>query len=193
MEESEIYHPSFDIDFLYSYDFKTIKLSDISANKTENELEYLKKELSTQVREIIVVDISRVESQTNCVKVIIPDLEFNLGQGKEFGDEDLSGGQWQSLAIARGFYKDAGLIILDEPTAAIDPIKEDSYYSLFQQELKDKTAILVTHHLASVKIADRIIYLKDGRIKEEGSFDKLMSMKGEFYKLYSTQANKYKK
>lgn len=86
MEESEIYHPSFDIDFLYSYDFKTIKLSDIPAIKTENELEYLKKELSTQVREIIVVDISRVELQTNCVKVIIPDLEFNLGEGKEFNN-----------------------------------------------------------------------------------------------------------
>ena len=62
---------------------------------------------------------------------------------------------------------------MDEPTAAIDPIKEDSYYSLFQQELKDKTAILVTHHLASVKIADRIIYLKDGRIKKKEALTSL--------------------
>ena len=86
MEESGIYHPSFDMDFLYSYDSKTIKLSDISAIKTENELEYLKKELSTQVHEIIVVDISQVELQTSCVKVLIPELEFNLGEGKEFNN-----------------------------------------------------------------------------------------------------------
>ena len=112
--------------------------------------------------------------------------------GKEFGNEDLSGGQWQSLAIARGFYRDANLIILDEPTASIDPIKEDQYYMLFKEELKDKTAILVTHHLASVKIADRIILLKDGEIQENGSFDTLMDLKGEFYKIFSAQADAFK-
>ena len=84
------------------------------------------------------------------------------------------------------------MLVLDEPTAAIDPIKEDYYYTLFRQELKDKTAILVTHHLASVKIADRIILLKDGEIKEIGSFDNLMALKGEFYKIYSAQADVFK-
>lgn len=79
------------------------------------------------------------------------------------------------------------------PSFDIDFLYSYDFKTFFQQELKDKTAILVTHHLASVKIADRIIYLKDGIIKDEGSFDKLMSMKGEFYKLHSTQANKYKK
>lgn len=156
--------------------------------------EYVKYKMSVEDN-IKISDFDKKESVKSKIDLYAKDLKIDLHTrlGKEFGNEDLSGGQWQSLAIARGFYKDAGLIILDEPTAAIDPIKEDSYYSLFQQELKDKTAILVTHHLASVKIADRIIYLKDGRIKEEGSFDKLMLMKGEFYKLYSTQANKYKK
>ena len=73
---------------------------------------------------------------------------------------ELSGGQWQSLAIARGFYRDATLLVLDEPTAAIDPIKEDYYYTLFRQELKDKTAILVTHHWQVLKSLIALFFLR---------------------------------
>lgn len=122
--------------------------------------EYVKYKMSVEDY-IKISDFDKNESVKSKIDLYAKYLKIDLHTrlGKEFGNEDLSGGQSQSLAIARGFYKDAGLIILDEPTAAIDPIKEDSYYSLFQQELKDKTAILVTHHLASVKIADRIIYL----------------------------------
>jgi len=177
--------------------YVTVDKSKLNAYKDKRAAifqEYVKYKMSVEDN-IKISDFDKNESVQSKIDLYVKDLKIDLNTmlGKEFGNEDLSGGQWQSLAIARGFYKDAGLIILDEPTTAIDPIKEDSYYSLFEQELKDKTAILVTHHLASVKIVDRIIYLKDGRIREEGSFDKLMVMKGEFYKLYSTQANKYKK
>lgn len=135
-----------------------------------------------------------MESAQSKIDLFSKDIKVDLQTilGREFGNMELSGGQWQSLAIARGFYRDATLLVLDEPTAAIDPIKEDYYYTLFRQELKDKTAILVTHHLASVKIADCIILLKDGEIKEIGSFDNLMALKGEFYKIYSAQADVFR-
>ena len=154
--------------------------------------DYAKYKLSVKDN-VRISDFNRRESVQSKIDLFAGDVKVGMESilGKEFGNEDLSGGQWQSLAIARGFYKDAGFVILDEPTAAIDPIKEDNYYSLFAQELKDKTAIMVTHHMASVKIADRIILLKDGKIQEEGSFENLMALKGEFYNIYSTQAETF--
>jgi hypothetical protein len=155
--------------------------------------EYARYKMSVEDN-VRISDFDKAESPQVKIDLFAKDIKVSLQTilGKEFGNEDLSGGQWQSLAIARGFYRDANLIILDEPTASIDPIKEDQYYMLFKEELKDKTAILVTHHLASVKIADRIILLKDGEIQENGSFDTLMDLKGEFYKIFSAQADAFK-
>lgn len=78
---------------------------------------------------------------------ILPDLNTNLGV--EFGGIDLSGGQWQRIAIARGLYKKHDLIVLDEPTAAIDPLEESAIYKQFVEIIKDKTAVLVTHRIGS--------------------------------------------
>ena len=155
--------------------------------------EYAKYKLSVE-ENVRISDFDKMESAQSKIDLFSKDIKVDLQTilGREFGNMELSGGQWQSLAIARGFYRDATLLVLDEPTAAIDPIKEDYYYTLFRQELKDKTAILVTHHLASVKIADCIILLKDGEIKEIGSFDNLMALKGEFYKIYSAQADVFR-
>ena len=79
-----------------------------------------------------------MESAQSKIDLFSKDIKVDLQTilGREFGNMELSGGQWQSLAIARGFYRDATLLVLDEPTAAIDPIKEDYYYTLFRQELK---------------------------------------------------------
>lgn len=155
--------------------------------------EYAKYKLSVE-ENVRISDFDKMESAQSKIDLFSKDIKVDLQTilGRKFGNMELSGGQWQSLAIARGFYRDATLLVLDEPTAAIDPIKEDYYYTLFRQELKDKTAILVTHHLASVKIADCIILLKDGEIKEIGSFDNLMALKGEFYKIYSAQADVFR-
>ena len=81
----------------------------------------------------------------------------------EFNGIDLSGGQWQKIAIMRGIYRDRAIIVLDEPTAAIDPIEESRMYKMFSEITKDRTTILITHRLGSVKIADRIIVLDKGR------------------------------
>lgn len=86
MEEGEIYHPTFNLEYPFTFNEKTIKLSDIPVIETENELEYLKKELAIAVNEIIVVDISRQELHTHCVKVLIPELEFALNPDVQYNN-----------------------------------------------------------------------------------------------------------
>lgn len=110
----------------------------------------------------------------------------------EFGGIDFSGGQWQRIAIARALYKPHKLIILDEPTAAINPLEESRIFEEFIKIVKGKTALLITHRLGSVKIANRIIVMKNGRIIEDDNFQSLMELKGEFYHLYNTQSKFYK-
>ena len=111
---------------------------------------------------------------------------------REFDGVDLSGGQWQRIAIARGFYRDHELIILDEPTAAIDPYEETRIYNKFAEISKDKTAIIVTHRLGSVKLADRIIVMKEGRIAQIGTHEELIQTEGEYSKLYEAQEQWYR-
>lgn len=110
---------------------------------------------------------------------------------REFDGVDLSGGQWQRVAIARGFYKSHNMIVLDEPTAAIDPIEETKLYERFTDISKDKTAIIVTHRLGSAKIADRIIVMDKGDIAEVGTHEELMAMKGKYAEMYEAQAKWY--
>ena len=111
--------------------------------------------------------------------------------GKDFGGIDLSGGQWQRLAIARGLYRDHDMIILDEPTAAIDPLEEADIYHKFAEMSRGKTAFIVTHRLGSAKIADRIIVMEAGHIVETGTHEELMEMGGCYSELYQAQAKWY--
>ena len=123
-------------------------------------------------------------------KETMPDgLETILSN--EFNGIDLSGGQWQKIAIMRGIYRDSAIIVLDEPTAAIDPIEESRMYKMFSEITKDRTTILITHRLGSVKIADRIIVLDKGRVVEEGEHFALMKKRGVYYQLFHLQAHWY--
>ena len=110
---------------------------------------------------------------------------------REFGGVDISGGQWQRIAIARGFYRDSDIIILDEPTAAIDPIEESAIYKKFIEIAKNKTAVIVTHRMGSARIAERIVVMKDGEIAEIGSHDELVNANGIYTNMYNTQAGWY--
>jgi ATP-binding cassette subfamily B protein len=111
---------------------------------------------------------------------------------REFDGVDLSGGQWQRIAIARGFYRSHDLIILDEPTAAIDPYEETRIYNEFAEIAKNKTAIIVTHRLGSVKLADRIIVMKDGAVAQIGTHEELLHTDGEYARLYKAQEQWYR-
>ncbi len=111
----------------------------------------------------------------------------------EFSKEgvNLSGGESQKLAIARVFYKDAGLMILDEPSSALDPIAEYQLNHAMLTATKDKTVIFISHRLSTTRIADRIIMLEDGCIVEQGSHEELLNQNGKYAKMWKVQAGAY--
>ena len=106
----------------------------------------------------------------------------------EFGGKDISGGQWQRLALARGFYSESNLLVLDEPTSAIDPIEENRFISQLKRLFKDKSIVFITHKVASAQIADRVIVMRKGRIVEEGTFAQLIKQKGILFSMMDVQA-----
>ncbi len=110
--------------------------------------------------------------------------------GKLFKDGvELSIGQWQMIALARAFMRDARLIVLDEPTSSLDPIIEYEIFSRFKEMLENKSAILISHRFSTVKMADRIVALKDGRIVEQGTHQDLMRQNGYYAHLFEKQAD----
>ena len=112
--------------------------------------------------------------------------------GKEWeGGVELSIGQWQRLAIGRAYLRDAQIIALDEPTAALDPRAEAEVYNHFNRAAAGRTAILVSHRLGSARMADRIVVLREGLIVEEGDHDSLLREDGEYARMYRLQASWY--
>jgi len=104
---------------------------------------------------------------------------------------ELSIGQWQKLSIARAFYSESDILILDEPTASLDAIAEQEIFNQFDELRKDKLTLFVSHRLSSATTASKIIVLLDGEVVEEGTHKELMDMRGHYYKLFSTQAKRY--
>lgn len=177
-----------DID-LYSI-FKTTSL--VSQNFTK---------YSLSVRENIAIsDIEKMNEEQKILdilnnvglKQLIDQNGLSTKLGKEFGGKELSLGQWQKLAIARALFKDSDLIILDEPTAALDPIIEAEILKQFISLSKEKTTIIVSHRVGLCKEVDKIIVMKNGGKIECGSHNELMKNRGEYYRLYSMQSKWYK-
>lgn len=104
---------------------------------------------------------------------------------------ELSGGQWQKIAIARAFYSHSDVMILDEPTAALDPMAEQEIFNQFDRLRADKTTVFVSHRLSSATIASKIVVLEYGQVIEEGTHKELMEKHGKYYELFTTQASRY--
>jgi len=105
---------------------------------------------------------------------------------------ELSGGQIQKLLLARALYRKAPFMILDEPTAALDPIAESNLYETYHEVMKDCSTIFISHRLASTRFCDRIVLMEDGKIIEEGTHTELLAKRGRYYELYETQAKYYR-
>lgn len=111
--------------------------------------------------------------------------------GATFGGQDLSGGQWQKIAISRGFMPKANLFLLDEPTAALDALAEEQIYHRFQQMTGDETTIMIFHRIGFARLADKIVVMKKGRIVECGTHDELKNQGGEYSKMLKAQQSLY--
>lgn len=104
---------------------------------------------------------------------------------------ELSGGEWQKLSVLRCILSDSGFAVLDEPNSALDPVVEASIYEAYRRMLGRKTTLFISHRLGSVKVADEILVLKDGRILAQGSHDELMQSSSYYAALFETQKGFY--
>lgn len=113
--------------------------------------------------------------------------------GKQYDDSgiELSGGEWQRIALARAYYGDHEIIVLDEPTASIDPLQELRILENIRRFLDGKTAILVSHRIGLSRLADRILFMKNGEIVEEGTPDELLKANGEYASMFNAQKELY--
>lgn len=105
---------------------------------------------------------------------------------------DFSGGEKQKLLLAKAIYKNAPVLILDEPTAALDPIAENELYLKYNEITSNKISFFISHRLSSTRFCDRILFIKDGRIAESGTHEELMALKGSYYRMYQIQSYYYK-
>ncbi len=158
---------------------------------------------STLRENITISDKERLVSDEELMKLLkriqIDDMVTEQKNGLDeqigaFSDKgnNLSGGQWQKIAIARAAYRNkAKIMILDEPTAALDPMAEAQLYRNFTSLTEDKTTLLISHRLGITSIVDRILVFKDGQIIEDGSHHELMKLSGYYAKMYQAQAQWY--
>ena len=126
----------------------------------------------------------------NVLEKLPQGMDTVLGKITEDG-VDVSGGEWQRIAMARLYYQDAELKILDEPTAAIDPVREQQIYQKFLKLYQDTTTIMITHRLGATSLCDWIIAIEDGKAMEQGSHEDLMAKNGIYCEMYETQRRWY--
>lgn len=120
------------------------------------------------------------------------EASLDIQLGREFDGIELSGGEWQKIALARGFAKKSDFIILDEPNSGLDPLTEGKMFRRFIQLLTNCTGIIITHRIGIASLADRIVLLENGQIVEEGTHDELIQKNGVYRMMFETQASMYK-
>lgn len=149
------------------------------------------KEVDNNNDRIAIINSAKLAGIDNYIKTFSQD--YNTMLGRDWNGTELSGGQWQKIAIARGYFREADLIILDEPTAALDVRSEYDMYKNFSELTKDKTTIIISHRFSTVRMADKILVLNNGRIIEQGNHEQLMALNQEYAEMYRKQATSFKK
>ena len=144
---------------------------------------------NVQLGDVLVQNDDRVREILEQIGLDM-DLDINLGKIRAHGT-DLSGGQWQRVAIARSLYSRAAIRILDEPTAALDPVAESEVYEMFGRISAGQSTIFITHRLGAARLADQIIVLDDGHVAEQGSHEELIGLGGIYSQMFEAQRSWY--
>ena len=145
-------------------------------------------------QEIDLEKVQRCLAQAGLTETM---AKFPQGVNTHFGREvyldgvQLSGGQTQRLMLARALYKDGPILVLDEPTAALDPIAENDIYQKYSDMTAGKTSVFISHRLASTRFCDRIVFIADGGIAEEGTHQALLAKGGAYARLFAVQSRYY--
>jgi ATP-binding cassette subfamily B protein len=136
-------------------------------------------------------DAARMSLADQVIEKLPQGYEQLLGLRFE-GGVDLSGGEWQKIALARAYLRDAQVVILDEPTASLDARSESEVFQRFAELAEGKTALLISHRFSTVRMADRIVVLENGKIAEQGSHNQLIALGGRYARMFELQASSYR-
>ena len=198
---ARLYDPTEGRILLDGYDLREYDLTELHKQVGVIFQDYLRYQMTVS-QNISVGNIEEKENREliiNSAKQSLADFlvqrlpgKYDQALGKRFNQGvELSGGEWQKIALARAYMKDAQLLILDEPTAALDARAEYQVFQRFSELTKGKTAVLISHRFSTVRMADRILVLDQGVLLEEGSHEELLNKKGRYAELFNLQAMGY--
>ncbi|KAA0991153.1 ABC transporter ATP-binding protein [Dyadobacter aurulentus] len=198
---ASLYKPTEGRILIDGVDLQDYQLADLRANIGIIFQDYIRYEM-TVADNIAVGDIAHIDDKTaiqsaankSMAHELIDRLPNHYEQvlGKRFKDgTELSGGQWQKIALARAYMRDAQIIVLDEPTSALDARAEHEVFKRFTNLIEGKMAVLISHRFSTVRMADRILFLEKGKLIESGSHDELLARDGKYAELFNIQAQGY--